>query len=233
MPLRQRGWEVRPIRRQPAAAPRSFTESRSEPFSRGVISNGAMRFEEYATEWKTGQRDLGPASVVHLDSLLAIHLVPLLGGPPGRQEGRMHPPRRRMASPRRRFRTGQSRPAREDRRCQRRVRLPALRRRRVLPPGLYRGQQAPQAAGGGKLAVSEPGFWITFSAGATKGEPPTDARTLCDFHKATGRVPSPRTRVRHGRPPGRSPPGGAPVRNDHPVTTAEGRTLAGYLMTRQ
>ncbi|CAL9654319.1 hypothetical protein SUDANB15_06706 [Streptomyces sp. enrichment culture] len=29
-----------------------------------------MRFEEYAAEWKAGQRDLGPASVVHLESLL-------------------------------------------------------------------------------------------------------------------------------------------------------------------
>lgn len=37
-----------------------------------------MRFEEYATEWKAGRRDLGPASVVHLDSLLNIHLLPLL-----------------------------------------------------------------------------------------------------------------------------------------------------------
>ncbi|MGJ3562020.1 hypothetical protein ACR6C2_42790 [Streptomyces sp. INA 01156] len=29
-----------------------------------------MRFEEYTAEWKAGQRDPGPASVVHLDSLL-------------------------------------------------------------------------------------------------------------------------------------------------------------------
>lgn len=40
---------------------------------------GAMRFVEYATEWKAGQRDLGPASVVHLASLLNIHLLRLLG----------------------------------------------------------------------------------------------------------------------------------------------------------
>ncbi|MEW1775542.1 tyrosine-type recombinase/integrase [Streptomyces sp. NPDC086777] len=38
-----------------------------------------MRFEEYAIEWKSGQRDLGPASVRHLDSLLQQHLFPLLG----------------------------------------------------------------------------------------------------------------------------------------------------------
>ncbi|MEU4142301.1 site-specific integrase, partial [Streptomyces parvulus] len=44
-----------------------------------VAKYGAMRFEEYAGEWKAGQRDLGPASVVHLESLLNIHLLPLLG----------------------------------------------------------------------------------------------------------------------------------------------------------
>ncbi|WP_258308812.1 hypothetical protein [Streptomyces sp. NWU339] len=38
----------------------------------------AMRFEEYAARWKAGQRGLGPASVVHLESLLSIHLLPLL-----------------------------------------------------------------------------------------------------------------------------------------------------------
>ncbi|MEV5815878.1 tyrosine-type recombinase/integrase [Streptomyces mutabilis] len=40
---------------------------------------GAMRFSEYAAEWKAGQRDLGPASVRHLDSLLEHHMLPLLG----------------------------------------------------------------------------------------------------------------------------------------------------------
>ncbi|OIJ94125.1 hypothetical protein [Streptomyces colonosanans] len=35
---------------------------------------GAMRFAEYATEWKAGQRDLAPASVRHLGSLLEHHL---------------------------------------------------------------------------------------------------------------------------------------------------------------
>ncbi|MFF4780714.1 tyrosine-type recombinase/integrase [Streptomyces griseorubiginosus] len=44
-----------------------------------IARYGAMRFEEYAGEWKAGQRDLGPASVVHLESLLNIHLLPLLG----------------------------------------------------------------------------------------------------------------------------------------------------------
>ncbi|MFK0283081.1 tyrosine-type recombinase/integrase [Streptomyces sp. NPDC090499] len=38
-----------------------------------------MRFKEYAIEWKSGQRDLGPASVRHLESLLQQHLFPLLG----------------------------------------------------------------------------------------------------------------------------------------------------------
>ncbi|MGW2827471.1 tyrosine-type recombinase/integrase, partial [Streptomyces sp. NPDC001443] len=44
-----------------------------------IAKYGAMRFEQYAAEWKAGQRDLAPASVRHLESLLAIHLVPLLG----------------------------------------------------------------------------------------------------------------------------------------------------------
>nr|WP_234310584.1 MULTISPECIES: transposase [unclassified Streptomyces] len=46
------------------AAPRG--QAKAERIAR----YGAMRFEEYATEWKAGQRDLGPASVVHLESLL-------------------------------------------------------------------------------------------------------------------------------------------------------------------
>ncbi|MEU4796710.1 tyrosine-type recombinase/integrase [Streptomyces sp. NPDC023327] len=41
-----------------------------------VEKYGPMRFEEYVTEWKAGQRDLGPASVRHLDSLLENHLFP-------------------------------------------------------------------------------------------------------------------------------------------------------------
>ena len=56
-----------------AAGPR--TQARVER----LVTYGAMRFEEYATEWKAGQRDLGPASVRHLDSLLQHHLFPALG----------------------------------------------------------------------------------------------------------------------------------------------------------
>ncbi|CAL2073518.1 tyrosine-type recombinase/integrase [Streptomyces murinus] len=56
-----------------AAGPR--TQARVER----LATYGAMRFEEYATEWKAGQRDLGPASVRHLDSLLQHHLFPALG----------------------------------------------------------------------------------------------------------------------------------------------------------
>ncbi|MGX4693816.1 hypothetical protein [Streptomyces sp. JNUCC 63] len=55
------------------AAPRG--QARADRIAR----YGAMRFEEYAAQWKAGQRDLGPASVVHLESLLSIHLLPLLG----------------------------------------------------------------------------------------------------------------------------------------------------------
>jgi integrase len=44
-----------------------------------ISTYGAMRFSEYAAEWKAGQRDLGPASVRHLDSLLEHHMLPLLG----------------------------------------------------------------------------------------------------------------------------------------------------------
>ncbi|WP_345695817.1 site-specific integrase [Kitasatospora terrestris] len=35
-----------------------------------------MQFREYAAEWRTSQRGLGPASVRHLDSLLEHHLLP-------------------------------------------------------------------------------------------------------------------------------------------------------------
>jgi integrase len=35
-----------------------------------------MQFREYAAEWKAGQRDLGAASVRHLNSLLEHHLFP-------------------------------------------------------------------------------------------------------------------------------------------------------------
>ncbi|MEU3345442.1 hypothetical protein ABZ723_10655 [Streptomyces sp. NPDC006700] len=52
-----------------AAGPRS--QARMER----IAVYGAMRFEEYAEEWKAGQRDLSPSSVRHLDSLLRHHLV--------------------------------------------------------------------------------------------------------------------------------------------------------------
>ncbi|MFD7957998.1 hypothetical protein ACFV4X_31460 [Streptomyces ardesiacus] len=55
------------------AAPRG--QAKAERIAR----YGVMPFEEYSGEWKAGQRDLGPASVVHLDSLLNVHLLPLLG----------------------------------------------------------------------------------------------------------------------------------------------------------
>ncbi|MFE0463325.1 tyrosine-type recombinase/integrase [Kitasatospora sp. NPDC058965] len=40
---------------------------------------GLMPFSAYAKEWKAGQRDLGPASIRHLDSLLTHHLLPFFG----------------------------------------------------------------------------------------------------------------------------------------------------------
>jgi integrase len=43
-----------------------------------VAKYGSMQFGEYAAEWKAGQRDLGPASLRHLDSLLEHHLLPAL-----------------------------------------------------------------------------------------------------------------------------------------------------------
>ncbi|WP_037648726.1 tyrosine-type recombinase/integrase [Streptomyces flavidovirens] len=43
-----------------------------------VAKYGAMPFGEYAAEWRAGQRDLAPASVRHLDSLLEHHLLPAL-----------------------------------------------------------------------------------------------------------------------------------------------------------
>ncbi|MFD8816194.1 tyrosine-type recombinase/integrase [Streptomyces sp. NPDC059627] len=51
----------------------------SQPNFERIQKYGMMRFEEYAIEWKASQRDLGPASVRHLDSLLQHHLFPLLG----------------------------------------------------------------------------------------------------------------------------------------------------------
>nr|WSX19698.1 tyrosine-type recombinase/integrase [Streptomyces tubercidicus] len=54
------------------AAPQSQTKAER------IKKYGAMRFEEYTNEWKTGQRDLAEASVRHLDSLLEHHIFPTL-----------------------------------------------------------------------------------------------------------------------------------------------------------
>jgi hypothetical protein len=52
------------------AAPQSQTKAER------IKKYGAMRFEEYTNEWKTGQRDLAEAPVRHLDSLLEHHIFP-------------------------------------------------------------------------------------------------------------------------------------------------------------
>ncbi|WP_236046319.1 tyrosine-type recombinase/integrase [Streptacidiphilus fuscans] len=39
---------------------------------------GSMRFKDYVTEWKAGQRDLSPGSLRSLDSMLNNHLYPAL-----------------------------------------------------------------------------------------------------------------------------------------------------------
>ncbi|WP_369251148.1 tyrosine-type recombinase/integrase [Streptomyces sp. R41] len=52
------------------AAPRN--QSRADR----IHKYGGMQFREYAAEWKAGQRDLGAASVRHLNSLLEHHLFP-------------------------------------------------------------------------------------------------------------------------------------------------------------
>ncbi|MEU6234750.1 tyrosine-type recombinase/integrase [Kitasatospora sp. NPDC047058] len=44
-----------------------------------VQKYGGMNFSGYVAEWLKGQRDLGPASVRNLDSLLRIHLLPAFG----------------------------------------------------------------------------------------------------------------------------------------------------------
>ncbi|MFJ1735513.1 tyrosine-type recombinase/integrase [Streptomyces sp. NPDC088254] len=61
------------IYNQKKAAPRS--QSRAER----IQKYGRMRFQDYAEEWKTGQRHLAASSVRHLDSLLEHHLYPALG----------------------------------------------------------------------------------------------------------------------------------------------------------
>jgi integrase len=52
---------------------------RSQSKAERIQKYGKMRFEEYAEEWKAGQRHLAAASVRHLDSLLEHHLYPALG----------------------------------------------------------------------------------------------------------------------------------------------------------
>ncbi|MFF4019770.1 tyrosine-type recombinase/integrase [Streptomyces sp. NPDC001843] len=53
--------------------------SRSRAKADRIAAYGAMRLEDYTNEWKDSQRDLGPASVRHLDSLLQHHIYPALG----------------------------------------------------------------------------------------------------------------------------------------------------------
>ncbi|MCD0486429.1 tyrosine-type recombinase/integrase [Streptacidiphilus sp. ASG 303] len=52
---------------------------RSQSRAERVRTYGAMQFREYVAEWKSGQRDLAPASLRHLESLLEHHLLPALG----------------------------------------------------------------------------------------------------------------------------------------------------------
>ncbi|MCY0935995.1 tyrosine-type recombinase/integrase [Streptomyces sp. H34-S4] len=44
-----------------------------------IAKYGQQRFEEYAAEWKAGQRHLSPGTVVSLDSLLQHHICPAVG----------------------------------------------------------------------------------------------------------------------------------------------------------
>ncbi|MGW0579078.1 hypothetical protein ACWD25_24635 [Streptomyces sp. NPDC002920] len=60
-----------------------YNEKKATPQSQTkaerIRNYGTMRFEEYAEEWKTGQRHLAAASIRHLESLLEHHLYPALG----------------------------------------------------------------------------------------------------------------------------------------------------------
>ena len=60
-----------------------YAQRKEAPRSQGkaerIQKYGSMRFEEYAAEWKAGQRDLAPASMRHIDSLLEHHILPVLG----------------------------------------------------------------------------------------------------------------------------------------------------------
>lgn len=55
------------------AAPQSQTKAAR------IDEYGQIRFEEYAADWKSAQRDLSEASLLHLNSLLKHHLLPALG----------------------------------------------------------------------------------------------------------------------------------------------------------
>ncbi|MEV5602770.1 tyrosine-type recombinase/integrase [Streptomyces sp. NPDC052299] len=55
------------------AAPQSQTRAAR------IQKYGQMRFEEYAADWKSSQRDLSASSLRHLESLMRHHLIPALG----------------------------------------------------------------------------------------------------------------------------------------------------------
>ncbi|MGW6208445.1 tyrosine-type recombinase/integrase [Streptomyces sp. NPDC055089] len=55
------------------AAPQSQTKAAR------IEKYGQTRFEEYAADWKSAQRDLSESSLRHLNSLLEHHLLPALG----------------------------------------------------------------------------------------------------------------------------------------------------------
>lgn len=52
---------------------------RNQARAERIRTYGVMRFEDYANEWKAGQRHLAASSLGHLDSLLEHHLFPALG----------------------------------------------------------------------------------------------------------------------------------------------------------
>ncbi|WP_405902122.1 tyrosine-type recombinase/integrase [Streptomyces sp. NBC_00656] len=61
------------IYRAKKAAPQTQTKAAR------IEKYGQMRFEEYAADWKSAQRDLSESSLRHLNSLLEHHLLPALG----------------------------------------------------------------------------------------------------------------------------------------------------------
>ncbi|MFE6155657.1 site-specific integrase [Streptomyces sp. NPDC057889] len=60
-----------------------YNEKKSQPQSQAraerIAKYGPMRFEEYAREWKEGQRHLAASSIRHLGSLFEHHIFPVLG----------------------------------------------------------------------------------------------------------------------------------------------------------